>query len=61
MSDATAQGWSADWVEGPPEPQARTAPPRPTPGPVFIGDCVTQWGGRPMLLLLAEAWARRDE
>ena len=40
----------AEWLEG----LAMSAPPRPARGPVFIGDAVTAWGGRPMLLLMDE-------
>lgn len=58
MSDAS---WERGWATPEATERAATAPPRPTPGPVFIGDCATQWGGRPMLLLLADAWTRRGE
>ena len=61
MSDASwDRGWAAPAPKADDRERAATAPPRPVPGPVFIGDCATQWGGQPMLLLLADAWARRD-
>ena len=57
MSELTADGQRvagrrsfAEWLEH----RAMTAPPRRARGPVFLGDCVTAWGGRPMLLLLDE-------
>lgn len=42
------------------EKAVRQVPRPPWPGPVLIGDCLSSYGGRPVLLRLWEDWAARD-